>query len=115
MTQIEGIGADQRMPVQTSIEVHGGPNAYTLIVEPWAEEHTINPDDRCKVVVLHPQCSETLTVQWHDNALILFVELGDETYEFWRNGVMEFRTPVPVPGPLGELARYINSRSSRVI
>ena len=94
------------MPVRTSIEVHGGPRPYTLIVEPWADEHQVNPDDRCTIVVVHPQCSENFAIQWYEDALLLFVERGDETYEFWRNDVMEFTNPVPVPGPLGELAQY---------
>lgn len=102
--------ANKCEPVRTSIEVWGGPKTYTLIVEPWADEYQVHPDDQCKIVVLHPQSSETFTIQLHENTLLLFAEHGDTTYEFWRNGVIEATNPIPIPGPLGEFEKWCKSQ-----
>lgn len=98
------------MPGRTSIDVYGGPRPYTLIVEPWADEHQVNPDDRCRIVAVHPHCSESFAVEWYEDQLLVFLERGDESYEFWRNDVMEFTQPVPAPGPIGEFQRYRNAQ-----
>lgn len=94
------------MAVQSSIIVEGAPQPYKLIVEPWADEHTINPDDHCSVVAIHPKSRAPFQVERHESAFIIWVNIGDATYQFWRNGNLEFTNPVPTPGPLGELERF---------
>lgn len=94
------------MAVQSSIAVAGGRRPYKLIVEPWADEHMINADDRCSVLVSHPTSVAPFEVERHESALIITVNIGDATYQFWRNDALEFTNPVPIPGPLGELNRF---------
>lgn len=94
------------MTVQSSIAITGSSQSYKLIVEPWANEHKINTDDRCSLVVTHPNLTACFEVEWHESSLIIYINIGDATYQFWRNGALEFTNPVPIPGPLGELERY---------
>ena len=70
------------MAVQSSIVVVGGHQPYKLIVEPWADEHTINPDDRCTVVAMHPTSAVPFEVERNESALIIWVNGGDATYQF---------------------------------
>lgn len=93
------------MAVQSSIAVAGGRRPYTLIVEPWADKHTINPDDRCSIVAFHPTSAAPFEVERHESVLIIWVNIGNATYQFWRNDALEFTNPVPIPGPLGESSR----------
>ena len=98
------------MVVRTSIAVFGGKCTYKLIVEPWADEYLIQPCDRCSIVVIHPTSVSPFGVELHDDTLIVWVEIGDATYEFCRGETVEFVMPVPMPGPLGELDRYVSEQ-----
>jgi hypothetical protein len=94
------------LPINSSISIACGTNAYTLVVEPWAEEYTINPGDLCEVVANHPTEICRFQVEPGNGTIVLWVNTGDATYQFWRNGTLEFSTDVPIPGPLNEFDRW---------
>jgi hypothetical protein len=71
---------------------------YNLIVEPWAEEFTIHHGQSCALVAIHPTTTPTFTVlTCRSNDLTVFVNEGGATYEFWRDGQLEFSTDIPIP------------------
>ena len=69
-----------------------------LCVEPWAEEFEIQPGEASQVVVIHPWARAVIDLEADRDRLTVFVNVGGATYEFWRYGVMEFSTPIPIPG-----------------
>jgi hypothetical protein len=89
------------MATESTIVVLGGDRSYKLIVEPWADEFWVHPNDRCKIVMIHPAQMMKFEVEWHDDALVVYDGLGDVTYQFWRDDKLEFEMPVRSPGPLG--------------
>jgi hypothetical protein len=87
------------MAVDSTLIVLGGQQPYKLIVEPWADEHVIRPADRCSVVAIHPSEAASLDVEWQDSALIVWVNINNAPYQFWRNGALEHNMSIPIPGP----------------
>jgi hypothetical protein len=81
-----------------SLQVFAYEQAHTLIVEPWAEEFMIRVGDRCRVVALHPGVVPSFGVEMNRDRLIVWVNEGGATFEFWRGEACEFSTPVPIPG-----------------
>jgi hypothetical protein len=94
------------MAIETSIGVIGGEKPYFLIIEPWADEYTIQPNDHCQIIFLHPTAMTPVVIKWHEDALIISANIGDATFQFWRNGNLEDSSPIPIPGPLGEFERW---------
>lgn len=71
---------------------------YTVTVEPWADEFVIHRGQDCSIVAIHHTAPPTFTVRTHrDSDLVVYVNEGGATYEFWRDGQLEFSTPVPIP------------------
>ena len=70
---------------------------YVAIVEPWAEEFEVRPDQECRVVAFHPTAPPTLDVELYRGVLVVSVLESGSTYEFWRGSVLEFRTTLPIP------------------
>jgi hypothetical protein len=70
---------------------------YTTIVEPWADEFTITPATACLIVMRHPQFAPSFDVDVHDGALIVTVQEGGSTYEFWRGSALERSRTIPIP------------------
>jgi hypothetical protein len=77
------------MAIRTAIEVYGGKQPYTLIVEPWAEEFTINPGEKCQVVAVHDTEQGSFGVEHHLEYLVLWLNRGGATFEFWRGDTRE--------------------------
>lgn len=71
---------------------------YTLVVEPWAEEFPIHGGEKCRVVARHPDVTPMFEVAVEGDRLIVWVNTGGATYEFWRGDHCEFSTPIPIPG-----------------
>ena len=85
------------MAFRTVLSVFAHDQPFTLIVEPWAEEFAIAVGDRCEVVALHPSTPPSFGAEVCEGNLIVWVNEGEATYEFWRGGVREFYTPVATP------------------
>jgi len=86
------------MPFQTTLHVTAHDRRYTLIVEPWAEEFVIAVGDECAVVAFHPRATPTFQVEvGRDGDLIVTVNDGGSSFEFWRGRVREFQTQVAIP------------------
>jgi hypothetical protein len=69
--------------------VYGGDHPYTLVVEPWADEFIIQPDERCRVVGGHDTDACSFGVERRGEYLIVWINEGGATFEFWRNGQRE--------------------------
>ena len=71
---------------------------YTLIVEPWADEFVIHNGQKCAVVAIHPTVAPTFTIEaTSGNDVIVYVNEGGATYEFWRDDHLELAMPVQIP------------------
>lgn len=70
---------------------------YTVIVEPWADEFLVAPSTNCRVIVINPHWPPTFTVELHKAYLIVYVNEGGSTFEFWRDEQKEYWTPVAIP------------------
>jgi hypothetical protein len=86
------------MNFRTPLAVFATDRPLTLIVEPWADEFSIEVGDRCEVVALHPTVLPTFGAEVSlDCELILWVNESGASYEFWRGGVREFHMTVAIP------------------
>ncbi len=77
------------MEVRTAIDVYGGSRPYTLVIEPWAEEFVVTPGDRCQVVAVHDTELAAFGLDHHAEYLVVWINRGGSTFEFWRNGRRE--------------------------
>lgn len=86
------------MVFRTTLSVFAYDRPFVLIVEPWAEEFAIAVGDRCELVAVHPSAVPSLGAEvCRDGDLRVWVNESGATYEFWRNGSLEFHTPVAIP------------------
>jgi hypothetical protein len=86
------------MAFRTVLSVFAHDRPFTLIVEPWAEEFAIAVGDRCEVVALHPSAPPSFGAEvCRGGDLMVWVNEGGATYEFWRARVREFHTAVAIP------------------
>ena len=86
------------MVFQNTLSVTAHDRGFVLIVEPWAEEFAIAVGDQCQIVALHTIAPLTFGAEvCRDGDLMVWVNEGGSTYEFWRGGVREFRTVVAIP------------------
>ena len=86
------------MSCSSTLTVLAYDQPYTLVIEPWADEFTIQVGNKCKVVALHPSLTPTFSIEMAQNRLVATINEGSSTYEFWRGDVCEFSNPVPIPG-----------------
>jgi hypothetical protein len=77
--------------------------SLTVIVEPWACEYEVVMGEECEVVALHPAILPTFGITPTEGGLIVWINEGGSTYEFWRNEALEDRMPIPDPGRPGHL------------
>jgi len=77
------------MGEKNTLRVFGGARPYTLVVEPWADEFLIAPDDHCEVVAINAEYVPFFEVGISNEKLVVWVNEGGTTYEFWRNHVRE--------------------------
>jgi hypothetical protein len=75
--------------VRTELQVYGSKHPYTLVVEPWASEFTINPGEQCRVIAIHETEPAVFGVEHHGNYLVVWVNRGGATFEFWRGDKQE--------------------------
>jgi hypothetical protein len=85
--------------MNNTLRIFAYQHPYTLVVEPWAEEFPICLGEQCRVVALNPHLMPTFGVEMSQDRLIVWVNEGGSTYEFWRGEHCEFSTPVAIPGP----------------
>jgi hypothetical protein len=71
---------------------------YWLIVEPWANEFEIRPQQRCRLVANHPRLVPSLEAELVEGKLVIYVNESGATFEFWRENELELDMPVPIPG-----------------
>lgn len=86
------------MTYRSKLDVSADDSPLVLIVEPWAYEFTLNPGERCAVVAIRPKRPPTFTVSVSRGSLIVWVNEGATTFEFVRDGNIEFETDNPTPG-----------------
>ena len=95
------------MAFRTSLRLchHGWEPCLFVIVEPWAIEYPVAAGEACEVVAVHPEVVPTFTVGPADGKLVVRVNEGGSTFEFWRAGRLHEQMPVPAPaggcGPHG--------------
>lgn len=86
------------MELRNSLQVQNrDPAILTLIVEPWANEYEVVACEECVVVAVNPVVMPTFGVEPHGRTLIVWVNEGGSTFEFWRAGVLVDSMPVPIP------------------
>lgn len=78
------------MSVRTELQVYGGDLPYTLVVEPWADEFVIDPGERCRVVAVHDTDAGSFGVERCGEYLVVWVNEGGATFEFWRADRREY-------------------------
>ncbi len=82
------------MDIEVSLSVLGGDEPYTLIVEPWATEYEIYPNDKCALIAINPTQQPSFSVELYiGKCLVARVESGHTTYKFSRNGALEMEMP----------------------
>jgi hypothetical protein len=71
----------------------------TVIVEPWANEYRVAMGEECVVVARHPTVLPTFGIIPSSNArVVVWINEGGSTYEFWRGESLEDSTTIPIPG-----------------
>jgi hypothetical protein len=87
------------MAFKNTLYVTAHENPFILIVEPWANEFSVGLGEVCAVIAIHPTVTPTFTAAaCRGNDLMLTVNEGGATFEFWRGGEIELLMPVPIPG-----------------
>lgn len=66
--------------VESSLGMTGGPQPFTLIVKPWEDTFTVNPQDVFVLVALHPCGATEFSVEWWADALLVSPPLDETTY-----------------------------------
>jgi hypothetical protein len=92
------------MEHRTKLTLWAKSNAYTVVVEPWADEFTITPEMDCQVIALNSLAPPSFAVepyqgeqQQYQGALIVHVMEHRSTFEFWRGTAREFKQTVRIP------------------
>jgi hypothetical protein len=80
------------MVIRSTIDVFGADEPITVIVEPWADEFVVHPGERCAVVAIHPSEAPTFSVAVVSGQLVVWVNEGGTTFEFLRDGQVEYAT-----------------------
>ncbi|MGI9454984.1 MAG: hypothetical protein ACR2NU_00385 [Aeoliella sp.] len=63
---------------------------FTLVVEPWAEEYIIHPEDEVALIAVGKYSSGWFAVSQSRDHLLVWPEFDSPIYyQFWRNGVLE--------------------------
>jgi hypothetical protein len=100
------------MAFKSVLHVRAGEHSFVLIVEPWAEEFTVAADAQCQVVAFNAKVLPTFDVEpSRTGGLIVYVNEGGSTYEFWRGGGARILDAGPDPGI--DLSEYAKCRTSR--
>ena len=93
------------MDHRTNLTLLAQSNAYTVIIDSWADEFTVAPGLDCQVIALNPLAPPSFAVepyqgevQSYQGALIVYVMEASSTYEFWRGTTCESKTQIPTPG-----------------
>ena len=64
--------------------------SFTLVMEPWADEYIIQPNDDVVIRVIGDHSSGSFRVTTVDSALIVWLEFDCPVdFQFWRNGNLE--------------------------
>lgn len=87
------------MAFRNPLRVHNhNPETLTVVVEPWASEYELVMGEGCEIVAIHPEVLPTWDISpTADGDLMVWVNEGGSTYEFWRDGVLEMEMDVPIP------------------
>lgn len=84
--------------MDTPVDILGANQPYTLVVEPWASQYQIQPEDKCIVLIKHASKVARVGVELNAlSTLTVRARLSGSTYEFWRNGEQEDESPTPAP------------------
>jgi hypothetical protein len=68
-----------------------------VIIEPWAEEYDLPPIQSCKVIAINDDRLPTFQVETTGDNLIVNVNEGGSTFEFWQGERMVARMPIRIP------------------
>ncbi len=103
------------MTFRTSLRVHNrNQETLTLVVEPWAAEFDMVMGEECDVVAVNRDVVPSFGVESCSGGLIVWINEGGSTFEFWRAGVLAESMPVPIPGyPLPKSSTVNYSRTQR--
>jgi len=85
------------MAIRSTLDVLGEDKPITVIVEPWADEFVVHPGERCAVVAIHPSAAPTFSVAIVRGQLVVWVNEGGTTFEFLRDGKVDYATDNVVP------------------
>ena len=85
------------MPIRSTIDVLGNDEPFTVVVEPWADEFVVQPGERCAVVAIHPTRIPTFSASVARGQLIIWVNESATTFEFLRDGRIDYATDNAVP------------------
>ena len=83
--------------ISSTLEIGPYDEAFTLIVEPWADEFVIHPGQQCAVVAHHPSVTPGFGASLANGALIVWVNDSGATFSFLRDGVVEYETDNQIP------------------
>jgi hypothetical protein len=81
-----------------TLYVSASNESFWLIVEPWADEFEIHPQQRCRVVAKHPHLTPSFEAELVQGKLVVYVNEPGCTYELWRGDMLELSMTVPIPG-----------------
>ncbi len=83
--------------MQNILQLRASKIPLAMIVEPWANEFVLEPGQVGQVVAVHPHVSPAFEVEFVDDHLIVSVHEEGATFEFFRDGRLEFSMPVAIP------------------
>ena len=81
----------------STLAIHPHDESFTVIVEPWADEFVVHPEQHCAVVAHHPSLTPRFGVSLAQGALIVWVNDSGATFSFLRDGVVEYETNNAIP------------------
>ncbi len=76
-----------QMGFRNPLRVRNGTDTpLTVVVEPWATEHILEPGGECEVVATHLDRFPTLGVEPIGGRVIIWLNEGGSLYEIWQGG-----------------------------
>ncbi|MCO6047851.1 hypothetical protein NG895_28430 [Aeoliella sp. ICT_H6.2] len=70
--------------------VVGDNESFLLILEPWADEYVVQPEDDIEIVAIGDPGAGSFRVAPHEKSLIVWLEFQHPVdFQFWRNGALE--------------------------
>ncbi|HEY0267750.1 MAG TPA: hypothetical protein VGC12_00795 [Methyloradius sp.] len=77
------------MAYQFSAKLRNGfSTSLRVVIEPWATEHWLSPEESCEVRALSENAQPYIEMEVSEYGAIFWVEGQGSIYEYWQSGVL---------------------------